>query len=290
MEAAYAAMDDSPASTTDSTPDPVSDTPTDSAPAPDPAVASPPSDTGATPEKEPGPIPFARHKEVLDNARKEYEWLQQYGDTHSVRQKLDILTRAEQDPAAFARQFVAAANLNPAELFALQQQAAQAPAAPEKPAPDVLLENGQMVYSDAQLQKLLEWQQDSLLSRINQDIAPIKQQAAMAQLSEQATQTAKQELAAASNWPGFADAKKDIADFLRANPRATLRDAYIHVVPARLAEQAKAAETQGYQKALTELQTKAGAASAPAPRASGNAAPDTSRMSFRELLEEAARG
>jgi hypothetical protein len=145
-------------------------------------------------------------------------------------------------------------------------------------------------YSDARTKELLAWQERQILSRVNQDIAPIKQQAAMAQLSEQATQTAKQELATANHWPGFADAKKDIADFLRANPRATLRDAYINVVPARLAEQAKAAETQGYQKALTELQTKAGAASTPAPRTSGTTPVDTSTMSIREVLEHAAHG
>jgi hypothetical protein len=228
---------------------------------------------------------------VLENTRKEYEWLQSYGDTQSVRQKLDLLTRAEQDPASFAKMFVAAANLNPAELFALQQQAQQAPApVAEKPQPDVLLENGQMVYSDAQLQKLLEHERQQVVSQVNQTLAPIQQRVAMADMQEKATLSAKQELASAAQWAGFADHKKDIAEYLRSHPTATLRDAYINVVPAKLAEQAKVAETAAYQKALTDLQSKAGAASIPAPRASGIAGMDTSGMTLRQVLEAAAQG
>lgn len=298
MEAAATAPGESPTPDLDSTPDagdttPAPDVATPSEPSDTPA-ATQPSDTGAAPEKKPrGPIPYDRHEAVLTNVRKEYEWVQQYGDVNTIRQKLDILARAEQDPATFARTFVAAANLNPQELFALQQQQAQQAAAPvpERPAPDVLLENGQSVYSDTQLAKLLDWQAQSMLSRINQDIAPIKQRAAMAEMSEQATVKAKQQLAAAQTWPGLQEHKADLAAYLRANPHANLADAYIAVVPAKLAEQAAKATQQGHQQALSELQSKAGAASPPAPRTAGSApALDTSQMTMREAIEAAAKG
>lgn len=290
MEAVYnAAADESPTSAPDSTPD-VS-TPAPDSPA-DPVAATPqPSDTGVAPVEKPrGPIPYDRHEAVLNNVRKEYEWLKDHGDAQTVQQKLAILRRAEQDPASFARDFVAAARLNPQELFAPPPGPAPQPQAEEPPQPDILLENGQLAYSHERQMQLLSWKERQIEQRVSQAIAPIQQRVALADMQEQATVRARQELSAAAHWPGFAEAKQDLAAFLQANPTATLRDAYIAVVPARLAEQAKSSETQGYQKALTELQQKAGAASAPTPRTAGTTQTSTAGMSFRQLLEEAARG
>lgn len=286
-----AAADESPTSASDSTPDSTlveSVSPADS-PAPSGDPTPQPSDTGVVAAEKPrGPIPYDRHEAVLNNVRKEYEWLKEHGDSQSVQQKLQILRRAEHDPASFVRDFVNAARLNPQELFT--PPAPPAPVAPpEPPRADILLENGQLTYSDERMQQLMAWKEAQLEQRLTQAIAPIQQRVALADMQEQATLRARQELGAAAAWPGFTEAKSDMAAFLKANPAATLRDAYIAVVPARLAEQARASETQGYQKALTELQQKAGAASAPTPRTSGQVSGNTAGMSFRELLEEAAR-
>jgi hypothetical protein len=285
-----AAADESPTSAPDSTPDvpPVAstDSPTDSV-----ETAPQPSDTGVVPTEKPrGPIPYDRHEAVLNNVRKEYEWVKEHGDTQTVQQKLAILRRAEQDPAGFARDFMSAARLNPQELFGPPPAPPTPAPAPEPPQPDILLENGQLSYSHERLNQLLAWKEQQIEQRISQQIAPIQQRVAMADMQERATVRAQQELGAAAAWPGFTEAKADMAMYLKANPTATLRDAYIAVVPARLAEQAKASETQGYQKALTELQQKAGAASTPLSRTSGQAPTSTAGMSFRDLLEEAARG
>jgi hypothetical protein len=223
---------------------------------------------------------------VLNKQREETAWIKEHGDMQTVQQKLAILRRAEQDPAGFMRDFAAAARLNPHELFGAPPAPPPAPVVEERPAPDVPLENGQWVYSDAQTMKLLQWQQDQMLARVNADLQPLKQKAAMADMQERATVTAQEELRAAANWPGFSEAKADMAQFLRANPRATLRDAYISVVPSRLAEQAKSAETKGYEKALADLHTKAGAASTPAPRSS-SATPADAPRTIREALEQA---
>ncbi len=292
MEAAMAAADESPTSAPDSTPDVVpADSPTPDAPA-SPVDATPqPSDTGVVPTEKPrGPIPYDRHEAVLNNVRKEYEWVKEHGDTQTVQQKLAILRRAEQDPAGFARDFMAAARLNPQELFGPPPAPPAPVAPPEPPQPDILLENGQLSYSHERLNQLLAWKEQQIEQRVSQAIAPIQQRVALADMQEQATVRAKQELSVAESWPGFTEAKADMAAFLRTNPTATLRDAYIAVVPARLAEQAKASATEGYQKALTELQQKAGAASPPLSRTSGQTTGSTAGLSFRELLEEAARG
>lgn len=246
----------------------------------DTAAVAPPAD------KAPGPIPFARHQEVLENTRKQYAWLQEHGDQQTVQQKLAVLRRAEQDPAGFLRDFAHAAGLNPQQLFAPAPAPTPPPAPPQ---PDVLLENGQMVYSDAKLQELLAFEREQMLQRVSQDIAPIKQRVVLAEAQERATHTAKQELAAAAQWPGFSDHKADIGAFLQANPRATLRDAYIHVVPAKLAAQVQTEKDQAYQKALADLQTKAGAASPPVARTSQTVTEDLSKMSTRQAMEYFAR-
>jgi hypothetical protein len=288
MEAAYAAMDDSPASTSDSTPDAPASTP-DPTPVADDPAASLPSDTGAAPVADTrGPIPYDRHEAVLRKAREEYAWLNEHGDPTTVQQKLSVLRMAEQDPARFMRTFAASVGIDPSQVF--QQAAPQAPApAPEPPQPDVLLENGQMVYSHERMQQLLAFERQQSLQQVNQQIAPLVQRAAVSEMQERATVTAKQELAAAASWPGFADHKQELAAFLAANPRATLRDAYIHVVPAKLAAQASQASEEGYRKALTEYQIKAGAASTPTPRMAGT--PPTGRpTTIREALEQALDG
>ncbi len=288
MEAAMAAADESPTSAPDSTPDVPPVASTDS-PAESVETAPQPSDTGVVPTEKPrGPIPYDRHEAVLNNVRKEYEWVKEHGDIQTVQQKLQILRRAEQDPAGFARDFMSAARLNPQELFG-PPPAPPAPVADEPPQPDRLLEDGSLIYSHERMQQLLDWKARQVEQRISQQIAPIQQRVAMADMQERATVRAQQELSAAAAWPGFTEAKADMAAYLKTNPTATLRDAYIAVVPARLAEQAKASETQGYQKALTELQQKAGAASTPLSRTSGQAPAQTAGMSFRDHLEEAAK-
>jgi hypothetical protein len=292
MEAAYDAVPDDSAPSTadisaDSTP---SATPSDSTPDPvsDPTAPQASDTAAAAPETPaPGPIPFSRHQEILTNARKEYEWVKEHGDQQTVQQKLAILRRAELDPQGFLRDFAHAAGINPQQVFAPPP----APAAPpQPPQPDVLLENGQMVYSDTRMRELLQFEREQMLQQVNQEYAPLKQRAVLSDAQQRATHTAQQALSAAAQWPGFTDAKSEIGAFLQANPRATLHDAYIHVVPAKMAAQIETEKAQAYQKALTDLQTKAGAASTPAPRMTNATAPDTTRMSFRELLEAAAEG
>lgn len=289
MEAQVAPEDSAPsAPDVSSTPDSVDATPAESS-SPEAPAAPQPSETGAAPvPSTPGPIPFDRHKAVLEETRAKYAWVDKYGDHNAVQQRLAVTEWAERDPVGFLRTYAANQGIDPRTLFP-QEQAAPAPVA-EPPKPDVLLENGQMVYSDERLQQLLAFQQRQMEQRFNQELAPIKQERAISQLQRQSHDHAKQQLATAKAWPGFSEHEADLKAYLVANPTATLHDAYINVVPAKLAEKAQAAETAAYQKALTDLTTKAGAASIPAPRTAGGVVPDMSKMSLRELLESAYDG
>lgn len=296
MEAALAAMDDSPASTSDSIPEsdptPALDASPDAAPV---DVAPPPSDTGATPTPEPpkGPIPYDRHQAVLTNVRKEYEWLQKYGNAETAKQRLAVTEWMERDPVGFLRTYAANQGIDASALFP-QSQPAAAPApqvVDEMPQPDIPFENGQWGYSDKQTKELLAWQQRQMERKFEQEIAPIKQEHVLRQVSTQANAKATQQLQAArQSLPHFSEYEQEMAQVMaqaQAQGRyMTLHEAYAAVVPAKLAEAAKAAEDRGYQKALTEFQTKAGAASPPTPRAGG--APSQGRpTSIRAALEEA---
>lgn len=283
MEAAFAADDESAPSSEVTTPEPevVSSDPAQTEP-----TASPqPSDTGevvAAPEKA-GPIPFDRHKAALDNARAKaaeeaeakYRWLQQYGDQNALQTRLSVLQRAEQDPAGFARDFLHAAGIDPRTLV---QQAAPQPAQDPRPDPDILLENGQTTYSHERLQQLLEWERRQLTSQFQSELAPIKQERVVKEMQEKSLGQARQLLATAAQWPGFAEHKDEIKALLKSDPHITLHDAYIKVVPQKLTDQA-------YQKALADLQQKAGAASTPAARVTGTAPADPASMSIRDALE-----
>ena len=293
MEAAVAAGDEAAPSQDIETPS--EDT---ASPEPDPTPASvdPPTSDPApvaatdTPKPKAGPIPFERHEAVLANARREaaeqaeakYRWVQSYGDPQQVQSKLALLQQADNDPAGVIRMIAAAANLDPASAFAPPASARP----PEPPAPDIHLEDGRRTYSDGQLAKLLDWQREQVTQQVQAEVAPLKQSALVAELKERSVVNARQQLSVASQWPGFQDHKAAIVDAMKANAQLTLHEAYIQAAVPKIAERAKTAETTAYQKALADMQAKAGAATPLAPRTGAVAAtpPDFSKMSMLESI------
>lgn len=264
-------------------------------PAEQPAEQTPAPETA--PAETAGPIPFDRHKAILENTRKEaearYAWVQAHGDEAAIRNKLSILQQAERDPAGFVRQFMAAAGVDPRTLVPQPTPAQDDP----RPDPDIALENGQYTYSHAQLQKLLDWQSRQVTNSLHAEIAPLKQKAVVAELSERAQQHAQQQLQRAAGLPGMDDraTRNEIAAYMQSNQQASLHEAWAAVMAPRLQAQVKAAEETAYQKALATLQQKAGAVTTPAPR-TGAMTPthDLSNLSMAEALRQglelAARG
>lgn len=292
MEAALAAPDDSSPSVADSTPEPSA--PADTTPAPAVDATPQPSDTGVAPiEESRGPIPFDRHQAVLTNERNKFKWLDDHGGVEQARQKLAVTQWLERDPVGFMRTYAASQNLDLSQL--LPQQPAPQPKAEEPPQPDILLENGQMTYSNERMQQLLAFQERQLTQRFDKELAPIKEERATRELMQSAGQQASQQIAhARQHWADFKEHEADIkAVIIQAKQQhgynMTLAEAYAAVVPHKLTEKVKQAETQGYQKALTEFQTKAGAAGQLTPRTSG-AVTKAAPASIREALEQALNG
>jgi hypothetical protein len=263
---------------------------TDSVATPEPVsavTATPPSDTGAVDEQ--GPIPYARHKAVLESTREQYKWVDKYGDASAAQQRLAVTEWMERDPVGFLRTYAANQGIDPQALFPHHQAAPPAPKE-EAPAPDILLENGQETYSHGQLQKLLAFERRQLTEQFSQQLAPIQQERMVTQRQQQAYDHARQQIAKAKALPGFTEHEDDLKAYLKANPTATLNDAYMNVVPAKMAAALQAAGTTAYQKALTDLQTKAGAASIPAPRTAGTPITNESPASVRDAFEAAWQG
>lgn len=295
MEAAYTASEDSSPSAPESSPAEAGDvavTADTSAPVVD--VAAPlPSDTGVATPSTPGPIPFDRHKAVLEETRAKYAWADKYGTPETAQQRLAVTEWMERDPVGFLRTYAANQGIDPQTLFpqTLFPQAQRPAPAPDPDLEvDVLFENGQTTFTGDKVKQLLAMKEQQIMSRVEQELAPIKQERAVTQLQLQARSHAQQQLQVAATWPGFQEHEEDLKGFLKANPTATLHDAYINVVPAKLAARIEAEKTASYQRALTDLQTKAGAASIPAPRTSGASALDTSAMTIRQALEAAYEG
>jgi hypothetical protein len=289
MEAADTASEDSsPSAPESSTPEVSSDSV--ASPVEDTAVtATPqPSDTGVVADTR-GPIPYARHEAVLNSTREKYAWAEKYGDPSVAQQRLAVTEWMERDPVGFLRTYAANQGIDPQALFPHHQAAPPAPKE-EAPAPDILLENGQETYSHGQLQKLLAFERRQLTEQFSQQLAPIQQERMVTQRQQQAYDHARQQIAKAKALPGFTEHEEDLKAYLKANPTASLNDAYMNVVPAKMAEALASAGTTAYQKALTDLQTKAGAASIPAPRTAGTPVVDTSNMTIRQALEHALRG
>lgn len=283
----------------DSSPAPTDTSTTAASPTPEstPEAVTPPSDTGqpqTEPDLEPtGPLPLERHKAILENARKKaaeealqpYAWVQKYGDPQTAQQRLAVTEWMERDPAGFLRTWAASQNLDLSQVVP-HASAPTPPRVEEPPQPDILLESGQMTYSTERLRELLAYQERQLASRFERELAPIKQERAITQVQQEATLKARQEIAAAQSWTGFAEHRADIVAHLQHNPTATLRDAYIAVVPAKLAEREAKVRDEAYQKALADIQSKAAAGSSVTPRTSGTGSTEPpAGMSIRDAIE-----
>jgi hypothetical protein len=195
---------------------------------------------GVTPSTQPapkpqGPIPFDRHKAVLDNARKEYEqkyaWAQ--GINPEQGYQLAGLARAlAQDPVATYRAI--GAQLEAAGL--LQGANGQQPPPPgsDKPQPDLITEDGRRVYSAQQAEALNDWGMKQMEQRIAQRFGPIEQQFQMSQVMAEANSTASQVLQEASQWPHFNECAVEIRDEMIRDKRLSLEGAYRRVVVPKL--------------------------------------------------------
>lgn len=261
-----------------------------------PTTAEPPQDqtTSDASDSKQGPIPFAAHKQALENARTKaaeetqqrlvQEWqtqiepirpyaaaLAQDVQTGEIGGLESVLAEYLQHPVLGAK----TRSLFGRALSQLQRQQ-QAPPADARPEPDLQTADGALVYSAPQQHALEEWRDRQWQQRLQQTIQPFQQQheqqaqqQRVQQAQSQAMQWATQQLTEFRADPDFSAHESVVKERMAANPQLSLDRAWQQVyrdvvVPKKLA--------MGNQQYL-ETAVKKSRGSSPDPAASVPAQP-----------------
>jgi hypothetical protein len=289
------------AETTEAVAEPAGETPTEqpAAEQPNPAEAELSEQELAQPH-----IPVNRHKAVLTRARREaeakvaeinakYEALKQF-ESPDVQEKLQALDIAERDPRRFAQALLTDENF--AAIFReLVGQAAPQQAPPpqqvagEAPGPDITLPDGSQTYSVEGLQKLLDYNLEQRMGKVNKDfderLKPFQQIAEERRQSQMLEQAKQQMLPvleeARKTLPQFKENEGELRAWLEqpANSRKTLHEAWIAVVFPKLNKSQEDIRKQ----VLGEMNKKPGAVN-PGPQAVTQKA--TGQRSTEDIIRE----
>lgn len=246
-----------------------------SAPAPSPIVAAP------SPDRR-GPIPLDRHEEILRSTRRDYEdqlaelaWARGR-DPDRVRSAMDLFDRLERDPTGFHRD--------------LGQRIET------EPGPDIELEDGRRTYSPERAGQLARFAAREAVEQLRSEWEPRLGTAEQYTREARAYQHADDQIAAASEWPGFAEFEGDIADAI-ASARArghtlTLEGAYLRVALPKLLQSQdslRKTEREAILKELNHTSEEAADTVNPARKPSPRVRPDHERPITELLAEEMAR-
>lgn len=208
-------------------------TPATTSPTGGPAGASPTGgDTGTGSATSPqGPIPFERHKAILDKAREEtrqaaerFKWAEGLTETQyqAIKRKADLVDGSLRDPIAFHRQLGAWLRNHPQYGPRVQATEGTDP----EPEPDLVAENGQKVYSADQLRKWQAWNHQKLTAQMTELVSPLQQRLQQQDSQAQAQTWAQSQLAEARTWPAFNDLQASIRKRMQADGRLSLHTAY----------------------------------------------------------------
>jgi hypothetical protein len=280
----------------------------------DPPIADPPpADAPVTPKADEdelplgGSIPVPRVRKILENARKKaaaeatagyagLDWAK--GLTKDEVEAAVNLTRfANEQPTEFVRRAIERLRSDPDTTPEMQRILDSYSAKPAekseegekdvRPAPDVLLEDGRLVYSDAQQTKLLDWHERQLEAKFTAKLAPLEQKAkredGLRAIEERATEVLKEVL----TWPGMdkPENKKAVSEAM-VKDKLAVDAAYRKVVLPKLTD-TKAIEDRVRKQVLSELKTKARAGSVN-PQPTGGEPQDFKKMTVRQIIEATA--
>ena len=214
------------------------------------------ADTG----KPQGPIPFAQHKKILENARTETTTLRT--ENESLKSQLQTYGEeraayglADSNPDLFAKVMLEDPKISAAIHKALGTPAAAGPAGEKdtpapaaRPKPDRLLDDGSAGYSQEAMDALLAFERDSLSSSLTEKfnklvsekfglVEPLVQEHQAGKMFEAARVRMSGVVEDARNtWPGFKDHESEIKAWLAKpeNGRATLEEAWRRVAVPKL--------------------------------------------------------
>lgn len=214
-------------------------TPTD-ADTPGPATVDPATSGTTVPDGSAGPIPFDRHKSILEHARSESraaaekEWKSRFGWAERYQpEQVEQGSRLYQWLNTNPRQFAAwlKSQIGDEDL----PSGARAPEA-GPPEPDLRAEDGTPVFSAPQLQKYMEWQTAQLQKQwepVQRKIASQEERERLQQTVAEAKSQANGLLSQArSSWPLFKDLEPAMFQAMQEDPSLSFHDAYIRVFSA----------------------------------------------------------
>jgi hypothetical protein len=275
----------------------------DAAPAIEETPATPPAAEAAPEDELPvgGSIPVPRVRKILDNARakaraeaeaklKDLEWAGHLSrdEAHAA---IEWYRQANADPVNFWRYATARLRSDPStrdeiERLFMPSAPAQPQADPDpKPEPNVLLEDGRLVYDAAQQERLLSWQERRLEAKFRTMMEPVER-ATKVQLAErEAAAKSAQVVAEIKTWPGMStpEHQKALAEAIASKRFPSIDAAYRAVIVPSLTPNASELEKRIREQVLAELKQKARATTAGPSRA--GAAPDLRGKSIREIIE-----
>lgn len=215
--------------------------------------ATPPSET--TPPAEPGPIPYARFKEINEKAQAASKELEALGwakgiDPQIVQEFARVQQIAKTNPLIWTEQLEAIRDhpvLGPqlrswaARTLGFRQTSRLTEGVEEQePQPDIPLEDGRKVYSAEQLHKREQWLLKQWESRIDEKLQPIAQKGAKvdeliadreyAAIKAKADSDAKSEIDELNQrYPQFWEHKDDVVQVMKDHPTYTLKQAWAQV-------------------------------------------------------------
>lgn len=248
-------------------------------------AAASPTETPQQPEPPPGPLPYERHKAILDKAYAERDGLKAQMESLAWAQQLPagigpefvaMAQRAKGDPVAFLMEFAAQVQNDPRHAAALKSHAARMlgtrSAAPSQVEMPEAARSGVPELDavlDARDRAMAERLASQLGLVVDERVAPLTdlaQHVAKARAHQAANEWADAEIAKVSKFAGFEDNRAEISAVFDAEiakfPREqwdqmapiVLRDAYAAVVPQKLS-------TSSGQQLLKTLTAKASASS-----------------------------
>lgn len=250
-----------------------------------------------------GSIPVPRVRKILENARikaraeieaqlKAVEWAKEH-DRAAVEEALGVMKFANSDKVGFYRAITERLRSDPEVASEIQRMWSPAPPADAKPAedpdpkpaPNVLLEDGRLVYDADQMEKLLTWKEGRIKTGV---ISEIEQRSTRQREAAQAVERESQRvLQEALTWPGM-----DQPEHKKAVAEAMMRDhvsidvAYRKVVLPKITD-TKAIEERVRKQVLASLKQKS-RASTENPQRVGSEPESFKGKSVRQILEMTA--
>lgn len=227
----------------------------------------------------PGPVEYARFKEVNDRAQK-LAWAEAH-DPDEVSQATQLYRWFDRDPQGAYEYLTGVMKRNgvikdpPPASSSGRPNDPLTDAQTGRPLADVIIqETGQKFYSAEQAQRLMEWSEQRIDSRLK----PLEERTAATQAETQARNDARTQIQdAEKSWPHFNDFAEDIFAELQKDRRLSLEGAYRRVVVPKIRQQERDA-------VIKEMRGKAHAGTGNPATGSPASTVETQKLPLRELF------